>query len=165
MGYQFFSSAPLSFGCAILHASRNGIGLFDVRCCRFGFCEGTYHSCFDLRISVVSASFHDIQAFGMNVLPSRPSITQIYRIELPSSGPTTQIDFQPLRTLISPVPQIARSIEPAMHRLVLSSANTLEVVDINNLDSSPPNLTGEATNVTQTIPSSRADSMDELVRL
>ncbi|KAF8056067.1 hypothetical protein FPV67DRAFT_675892 [Lyophyllum atratum] len=95
---------------------------------------------------------------------SIPAITRVYRVQLRHSESIFDPnEFQLLHTLVSPVPQIARTIEPALQLLILSSANTVDVMTINGLDgSSPRDTNGKTIDALLSI-STQSDDLDELL--
>ncbi|KAF8056058.1 hypothetical protein FPV67DRAFT_1397803, partial [Lyophyllum atratum] len=95
---------------------------------------------------------------------SIPAITRVYGVQLRHSESIFDPnEFQLLHTLVSPVAQIARTIEPALQLLILSSANTVDVSTINGLDgSSPLDTSGKTINTLMSI-STQTDDLDELL--
>ncbi|GLB43285.1 hypothetical protein LshimejAT787_1301860 [Lyophyllum shimeji] len=93
---------------------------------------------------------------------STPGITEIHRVQLrPSASIYDPEWFELMHTLVSPVTQVARTIEPASQLVVLSSTNAVEVVAV-DMSASSPNGNGKVVESGMSI-STHNDDLDELL--
>ncbi|KAG5641585.1 hypothetical protein DXG03_004684 [Asterophora parasitica] len=91
-----------------------------------------------------------------------PAITRIYRIRLPHSD-SHPGNFELLHTLVSPVSQVARTIDPALDILVLSSVSFVDVVAAKTSDiPASPDTTGNFAETRMRIDSQSEDLEDVL---
>ncbi|KAG5650550.1 hypothetical protein H0H81_011867 [Sphagnurus paluster] len=91
-----------------------------------------------------------------------PAITRIYRVALRESSTVFDTnDFKHLDTLVSPFAQTARTIDPYRKILVLSSANSVDVVNTNTGSFASPDTMGKAGEVVMSV-SAQTEDVEEV---
>ncbi|KAH0582474.1 hypothetical protein H2248_010418 [Termitomyces sp. 'cryptogamus'] len=93
---------------------------------------------------------------------SIPSSIQIYRIQM-RHDPDAVLDsttFELLHTLVSPIPQLVRMIQPSTQLMILSSPSTVDIVAVNTRINAPVDVSGEVVDTKLNI---SPDNLEELV--